>query len=143
MRKEMSEGVRRTYYSWKAMRLRCNNPNHQAYKRYAGMGIKICGCWSSFEKFLADMGERPDGTTLDRVNNDGDYEPENCRWATWSEQNKNRRDNRFIEFAGKRLTLPEWGRELGGSQNVIDQRLRSGWTVEKALTTPIRKRSLA
>ena len=79
------------YRSWGAMRDRCRRPGHKAYKHYGGRGIQVCERWSLFENFLADMGPRPPGHTLDRVNNDGDYEPSNCRWATLSEQNKNQR----------------------------------------------------
>jgi hypothetical protein len=81
-----------TYKSWQAMLARCTNPKHPAYESYAGRGIKICEAWMTFEWFLADMGERPAGKTLDRYpDNDGNYEPGNCRWATMLEQNRNRR----------------------------------------------------
>ena len=84
-------GSSREYRSWRAMKGRCLNPNDPAYKRYGGRGISIDPLWLSFETFLADMGARPEGTTLDRIDNDKGYSPDNCRWATNAQQNRNRR----------------------------------------------------
>jgi hypothetical protein len=82
-----------TYRSWRSMKTRCTNPNHEGYTYYGGRGIRVCDRWAeSFETFLADMGDRPEGTSLDRIDPDGDYEPGNVRWATASEQRRNRRD---------------------------------------------------
>lgn len=83
-----SKGTK-TYSTWMAMRDRCRYPNYKDYKYYGGKGIKVCERWNSFENFLTDMGERPEGLTLDRIDSNGDYEPGNCRWATWAEQRAN------------------------------------------------------
>jgi hypothetical protein len=79
------------YMSWAAMLARCNNPNNPAYYRYGGRGIRVCKRWQRYENFLADMGRRPQGLSLDRINNDGDYKPSNCQWATRKQQANNRR----------------------------------------------------
>ena len=83
-----------TYRSWKAMKMRSQNPNHKDYKYYGARGIRVCERWQDFVNFLEDMGEKPDGLTLDRINNDGDYELGNCRWTTRKEQVHNRRDHK-------------------------------------------------
>lgn len=87
------------YQSWSAMRSRCNNPNQAGWKYYGGRGISFCERWELYENFLADMGERPEGKTLDRIDNDGDYSPENCRWATPLEQVRNQRRHQGKEWA--------------------------------------------
>jgi hypothetical protein len=128
------------YNLWGSMVSRCNNPTHQAFPNYGGRGIKVCDRWLSFENFYTDMGERPEGKELDRINNDGPYSPENCRWATPRQQGRNRRTNRVITFNGKSMCVADWADELGLSSANIYLRLSKGWSVEEALTTPrIRK----
>lgn len=98
---------------WRLMEQRCNNKNHPSYSRYGGRGIKVCKRWEKFENFLKDMGAKPTPShTLDRINNDGDYTPANCRWATRREQNNNASFNKHITFKNKRYTLAEMAREL-------------------------------
>lgn len=101
------------YRSWESMRSRCLNPNDSSYVRYGKRGITICPEWESFTQFLADMGERPPGTTLDRKRNNEGYYPDNCRWATPVEQGENRRSSKFFTYNGKTQTISAWAREFG------------------------------
>lgn len=103
----------RTYVSWRSMVNRCTNSKLAIYKRYGGRGISVCERWRTFESFLADMGERPEGMSLDRIDNNGNYEPSNCRWANDGQQSENRRSTRWIEHDGMRLTVSGWARKLG------------------------------
>ena len=132
----------RTYRSWSECRQRCENPNNRKWPSYGGRGIKVCARWASFANFLADMGERPDGHSLDRINNDGDYEPNNCRWATPSEQARNRRSSHTLTAFGETLTIAEWAERTGLKHHTIAWRINKlGWTAERALSTPLRYRS--
>lgn len=109
-------GHRRTpeYNIWKTMRARCTNPNSVSWENYGGRGIGICDRWSDFALFLEDMGERPSKNhSVDRINNSGNYEPGNCRWATQQEQCNNTRSNRFVTVNGERKTIAQWARKLG------------------------------
>lgn len=116
------------------MKQRCLNVKHKSYAIYGGRGIKICDRWlESFEDFLADMGERPEGMTLDRIDVDGDYTPGNCRWATSETQSNNRTNNRLVEYRGVTQTLAKWARELGISRQALRYRLEAGWSVEEAM----------
>jgi hypothetical protein len=130
-----------TYTTWKMMLQRCENPNDPNYSRYGGRGIQVCPRWHVFENFLADVGERPEGTTIDRRKNSGNYEPNNCRWATAKEQMNNTRQNVVIEFRGVRQTLAQWVETTGLSRKALDWRLKAGWDVERMLTTPIARRA--
>ena len=134
----------KVYDAWHGAKQRVSNPNIQSWPHYGGRGIKMCDRWFlSFEEFLKDMGEPPTAAhSLDRIDGDGDYEPNNCRWATAETQNQNRRDyNTRLTYRGKTQTQAEWSRELNIGQTTISQRLYSyGWSVEKALSTPAKKR---
>lgn len=127
------------YDTWAEMLQRCGNPKKQNYARYGGRGITVCERWRSFEAFEADMSPRPLGGTLDRVDNDGDYSPENCRWATMREQSRNKRTNRVLTLDGRSQTVADWAEEVGIPSSIIRQRIdRSGWSVRDALTRPRR-----
>lgn len=124
------------YQSWGSMIKRCLNPNCKAFGDYGGRGITVCERWLKFENFYADMGPRPsDKHELDRFpNNDGNYEPGNCRWATVAEQARNRRSNRLLTFRGETLTLTEWSERTGIDRGAITARLKRGWSIERTLT---------
>jgi len=122
------------YRSWKDLRARCNNPNNQDYKDYGGRGIKVCQRWDNFENFYADMGDRPSGMTVDRIDVNGDYEPNNCRWATPTQQANNKRTNRCIEWNGQSKTLMEWSRETGIEHTKARYRLAQGWPLESVFS---------
>jgi hypothetical protein len=127
------------YGTWVSMRKRCLNPAHAQYLAYGGRGITICDRWNDFETFYADMGAKPSPKhSLDRIDNNGNYEPGNCRWATAKEQQNNKRDNLVVCAFGKKQTCSEWAREYGLNRAALSQRLRAGWDVERALTTPSR-----
>ena len=127
-----------TYRTWSHMKGRCSNPNEARYKDYGGRGIKVCERWMKFENFLEDMGEKPDNKTLDRIDNDGDYCPENCRWATIDQQSRNTRRSKIMTYNGKTQPMIDWAEELGISYAVLKTRTRRGWTTERALGTPVR-----
>lgn len=123
------------YKTWLAMRGRCLNPHNKKYADYAGRGITICAAWSSFAAFYRDMGPKPSPAhSIDRIDNDGPYSPENCRWATPAEQARNRRLATSLTLEGQTRRLYEWEAETGLSSAIIMKRLRRGWTVEQALT---------
>lgn len=128
------------YICWMQMRSRCNNPNHSKYKYYGAKGITVCDRWASFKLFIVDMGKAPTPKhTIDRVKTKGNYEPTNCRWATIREQQRNKSNNNIIEYNGVSLPLIEWAEIYGLSKSTLRSRIvKSRWTIEKSLTTPIR-----
>lgn len=138
-RSGITKQYKREYASFKSMRARCNYPGAYEYYNYGGRNIKICKRWSGeegFQHFLDDMAPRPEGMSLDRIDVNGDYCPENCRWASSMAQNNNRRSNKRIGFNNECHTIAEWERLLGFNRGTLQRRIRDGWDVEKTLTTP-------
>lgn len=121
------------------MKTRCYNLNHSRYAEWGGRGIAVCEHWrTSFENFIADMGEVPSPYhTLDRINPEGNYEPANCRWATRTEQQRNRRDSTMLTFKDRTQNIYDWADELNMPMAVIRNRTKAGWSVERTLTAPV------
>jgi AraC-like DNA-binding protein len=127
-----------TYNSWAAMKQRCFYADNIGYDLYGGRGITVCDEWLTFEGFFNDMGIRPDGTTLDRIDSNGNYTPFNCRWADTDTQCNNRNNNFYISFNYEIKTATEWANELGDiSADTIIKRINRGWLPEEALMLPI------
>lgn len=132
------------YYIWYRIKLRCFNKKDKRYNDYGGRGITVCERWLKFENFRDDMYEsykehrlKNNYTSLDRINNNGSYKPNNCRWATRREQQNNTRQNHLITYKGQTLNLKQWADKLGINKNTLSKRInRSGWSIEKALNTP-------
>lgn len=139
--KRTKHGMARTHVNavWRQMLGRCENPKHQAYKNYGARGITVSDSWHKFENFIADMGERPTGYTLERVDNNKGYSKENCIWATVKVQLNNRRNNRLLTYNGETHTIAEWSDITGIKWDTIRCRIRYGWSIEKALTTKVNK----
>lgn len=122
------------YERWASMKQRCNNPKHKMYSYYGGRGITVCESWNeSFEAFLSDMGEAPPGMSLDRMDNDGNYEPGNCRWATATTQIRNRSNCHYLTARGETLLLSDWAAKVGVRKGTIANRIRYGWSDEEAI----------
>lgn len=129
----------KTYVAWLNAKTRCFNKNYNFYQCYGGRGITMCDRWRySFKEFLDDMGEVPLGYTLDRIDNDGHYEPGNCRWSTQKEQQRNRGNNRWLTLDGVAKVAAEWAEQTGLSESVINRRIGLGWAHERILKTPCR-----
>lgn len=125
-----------TYRSWQAMKTRCNC---RSYKNYGGRGVTYDPVWESFEQFYSDMGERPEGMTLDRVDSSGHYSAENCRWASWKEQGRNRRNNVLLEYQGEVRNLSEWSEITGISYQTLYTRLKANYPPERAIEKEARR----
>lgn len=123
--------------AWVAMMARCYKEHHPYYQYYGERGITVCERWHDANNFFADMGERPtDGHSLDRIDNDGDYCPENCRWAIKTEQMNNRRNSRTLTFRGTTKPLAEWAREIGVTRHCLKRRVELGWSEEEIFSIP-------
>lgn len=127
----------RTYRIWTGMKSRCSNPNEMNFPRYGGRGIKVCERWLKFANFFADMGEAPEGLTLERKDNNGHYEPSNCKWATPTEQANNRRSNRRYIYNGTPYTVAELSRISGIKACALNSRLSRLWDINRAMTEPV------
>lgn len=130
------------YSTWSGMISRCSNKGDKHFKNYGLRGIEVCERWRDFEKFRDDMGERPEGTSLDRIDNNGHYCPENCRWATHLEQMNNQRKTRFIDVGGVSMSVGEIRRKFNLPHHVVYNRIIAyGWDIERATTTPVKQRN--
>lgn len=140
LKRNTTHGMSKTseFNIWGLIIDRCTNPKSPAYHNYGGRGISICDEWrTSFMQFLSDMGPRPSKKhEIDRIDTNGNYSPENCRWTTSLENNRNRRNNRLITFNGQTKCLEEWASIIGVNSTAISNRLRRGWSIEDALTQP-------
>lgn len=117
---------------------RCHNPNTKAFRYYGARGISVCSRWRDFQAFIEDMGIPASGQQIDRINPNGNYEPGNCRWVSVKQQQRNKRSNRIIQFNGMSLCMAEWAEKTGIPIHVIHKRIKVGWTVDTALTKPVR-----
>lgn len=131
-----TDGISPTYHSWSGMINRCTHPTHKNYNRYGGRGISVCERWMTFSNFLADMGEKPAGTSIERERNSGNYEPGNCVWASPTTQARNRTSNRLLTFAEQTKTIAGWAEELALPYSTLEYRLRAGWSDQEAIETP-------
>lgn len=130
----------RLYRTWCGMKARCENPKAGMFDNYGGRGIKVCDRWQDFANFQADMGAgMAPGLSIDRIDNNGPYSPENCRWIPFALQARNTRTNRNVTFQGKTQCVAAWAEELGVSASMIHGRLSKGWSVADALTKPSRR----
>ena len=131
------------YPVWITMRQRCRDPNCRGYRWYGAKGVRVCPEWDSFPNFVRwaeQSGYRP-GLTIDRINSSGNYSPDNCRWVTIQDQQRNRTSNHRLTFNGESKSIQEWSELTGISRTTINGRLRLGWNIEDVLTTPVHGRS--
>jgi len=128
------------YRAWVQMVRRCENPKDPAFHNYGGRGIKVCERWHDFMLFITDMGARPAGFQIDRENNDGNYEPGNCRWVTYKINRNNQRTNRLVTVDGRTQTIAQWADERKLNYRTLNNRINRGWSAEDAITQDVQKR---
>jgi hypothetical protein len=130
------------YGTWRNMKTRCLNKKFRNFDVYGAKGIKVCDRWMNFSLFALDMGDKPDPSySLDRIDSDGDYEPANCRWASPVTQGRNTSRVILIEFCGEKRCLPDWAKKLDINWMTLKSRIKSGWSIERCLTTPANRYS--
>lgn len=127
------------YMSWVRMKQRCLDKNCRDYKTYGAKGVVVCERWLAFENFYADMGDRPEKLTLERINGNYGYDPENCRWASRRDQSLNRKITKWLTFNGRTMCMTDWAREFGLTKARLSQRLKAGWPIADAIVTPTGK----
>lgn len=125
----------KTWYSWLGMRRRCLDENYPRYKDWGGRGITVCDRWMTFQNFYNDMGERPEGKTLDRIENNLGYCKENCCWNSPKQQCNNRRSNHLLTYRNRTLNISQWAEKTGIDPNTLKKRIYNGWDIKRALTT--------
>lgn len=129
------------YRVWNNLKNRCTNPNVPGYENYGGRGIKVCDEWIEFSNFIRDMGKRPTvNHSIERINNDGDYCKENCKWATKSDQVRNRRSNIIVEYQGEKRILKDLAKEVGLNYQLIQRRMNKGLSIEESISKPYKYR---
>lgn len=136
-----SNGVSPTYHSWVNMKSRCNCRTNIGFENYGGRGISVCERWNKFENFLSDMGDKPKGKSLDRIDTNGNYCKENCRWASNKEQGRNKRNNILLTHNGETKTISEWAEITGINRRTLEQRHHNGWSDGKTINTDVRHKS--
>jgi hypothetical protein len=124
---------RRTYLTWRDMMTRCYAPHRKEYDNYGRRGITVCEKWHDVNGFIEEMGLRPEGMTLERIDNDGPYELGNCKWATTAEQNRNKGTNTILTHNGRTMCAKDWAKELGIPQQTVSYRIQHGYSVEDVL----------
>lgn len=139
-RRTVASSNKLEWNSWRAMRARCSNPSYVRYDRYGGRGIKVCERWNEFGNFLEDMGRKPAANySIDRIDSDGDYTPENCRWANQSTQVRNSERSKKITYKGATKPLADFAEQFGIPHEVVYKRIWRGWTPSRAIETPYHK----